>query len=66
MAGISAWVPHKERHRMAAARIEPLPEDRKAWLLEIARHLKADYEALLEPVPPRFARLLEELEASPD
>jgi hypothetical protein len=26
-----------------------------AELLEIARCLRADYEALLEPVPPRFA-----------
>jgi hypothetical protein len=37
-----------------ADRIEPMPQDRKAWLLEIARRLRADYEALLEPVPPRF------------
>jgi hypothetical protein len=37
-----------------ADRIEPIPQDRKAWLLEIARRLRADYEALLEPVPPRY------------
>jgi Anti-sigma factor NepR len=43
-------------------RIEPMPQDRKAWLLEIARRLRADYEALLEPVPPRFAALIEQLE----
>jgi hypothetical protein len=45
-----------------AVRTEPLPKDRKAWLLEIARRLRADYDALLEPVPPRFARLIEQLE----
>jgi Anti-sigma factor NepR len=45
-----------------ADRIEPMPQDRKAWLLEIARRLRADYEALLEPVPPRFAALIEQLE----
>jgi hypothetical protein len=44
-----------------ADRIEQ-PQDRKAWLLEIARRLRADYEALLEPVPPRFAALIEQLE----
>ena len=47
-----------------AVRTEPLPKDRKAWLLEIARCLRADYDALLEPVPPRFARLIEQLEKS--
>ena len=45
-----------------ADRIEPMPQDRKPWLLEIARRLRADYEALLEPVPPRFAALIEQLE----
>lgn len=46
-----------------AVRSEPLPQNRKAWLREIARRLTADYEALLEPVPPRFAKLIEQLEA---
>jgi hypothetical protein len=38
---------------------EFLPLQRSAWLLEIGRRLKADYEALREPVPERLARLVQ-------
>jgi hypothetical protein len=41
--------------RSCLVRTEPLPQTRRAWLLEVARRLRADYEALLERVPPRFA-----------
>ena len=38
---------------------EVLPLQRNAWLLEIGRRLKADYEAVREPVPERLARLVQ-------
>jgi len=41
------------------------PEDRTAWLLLIGRRLKAEYDAVAEPVPPRLAALIEQLETSP-
>jgi len=34
------------------------------WLLAIGRHLKADYDATAEPVPPRLAALVKQLEMS--
>jgi hypothetical protein len=48
-----------------------LPEDRRAWLLEIGRRLQAEYDAVAEPVPERLTELLRQLEgplgeSSPD
>jgi hypothetical protein len=40
-----------------------LPYQRR-WLLEIGRHLKADYDATAKPVPPRLAALVKQLEMS--
>ncbi len=40
------------------------PEDRTAWLLLIGRRLRAEYAVLAEPVPPRLAALIEQLETS--
>ena len=40
-----------------------LPYQRR-WLLEIGRHLKADYDVTAEPVPPRLAALVKQLEMS--
>jgi hypothetical protein len=34
----------------------------RTWLLAIGRHLKADYDATAEPVPPRLAALVKQLE----
>jgi len=39
-----------------------LPEDRKAWLLAIGQRLKAEYDASAQPVPPRLAALVKQLE----
>jgi len=39
------------------------PEDRTAWLLLIGRRLRAEYDVVSEPVPPRLAALIEQLEA---
>ena len=36
----------------------------RTWLLAIGRHLKADYDATAEPVPPRLAALVKRLEMS--
>jgi Anti-sigma factor NepR len=36
--------------------------ERKAWLLAIGRRLRADYDALREPVPERLAALIRKLE----
>jgi hypothetical protein len=36
----------------------------RTWLLVIGRHLKADYDATAEPVPPRLAALVKQLEMS--
>ena len=41
---------------------ESLPRDRKAWLLAIGRRLRADYDALREPVPEGLAVLIRKLE----
>jgi hypothetical protein len=35
---------------------------RRAWLLAIGRRLKADYDAIADPVPPRLAALVKQLE----
>jgi hypothetical protein len=40
------------------------PEDRTAWLLLIGRRLRAEYDVVSEPVPPRLAALIEQLETS--
>ena len=43
------------------------PEDRTAWLLLIGRRLRAEYDVVAEPVPPRLAALIEQLETgAPD
>ena len=39
-----------------------LPEDETAWLLAIGRRLRADYDALEEPIPERLAALVAQLE----
>jgi hypothetical protein len=39
-----------------------LPPERKAWLLAIGRRLRADYDALREPVPEGLAALIRKLE----
>jgi hypothetical protein len=38
------------------------PHDRREWLLAIGRRLRADYDALKEPVPERLAALVKQLE----
>jgi hypothetical protein len=40
------------------------PEDKRAWLLAIGRRLRAEYDAVAEPVPPRLLALLEQLEGN--
>jgi hypothetical protein len=40
------------------------PENRTAWLLLIGRRLRAEYDAVAEPVPPRLAALIQQLETS--
>ncbi len=34
----------------------------RTWLLAIGRRLKADYDAIADPVPPRLAALVKQLE----
>jgi predicted RNA polymerase sigma factor len=41
---------------------DSLPRDRKTWLLAIGRRLRADYDALREPVPERLSALIRKLE----
>ena len=41
---------------------DSLAPERKAWLLAIGRRLRADYDALREPVPERLATLIRQLE----
>jgi len=36
--------------------------DRRAWLLAIGRRLRAEYDAVKEPLPPRLADLVKQLE----
>lgn len=43
-------------------RDNPIVPDRFAWLLLIGRRLKADYDAVGQPLPTALARLLEQLE----
>jgi hypothetical protein len=40
------------------------PEDKTAWLLLIGRRLRAEYDAVAEPVPARLAALIQQLETS--
>jgi hypothetical protein len=47
---------------MAAASF--YPEDRKAWLLQIGRRLRAEYDAVADPVPPRLLALIRQLEGT--
>jgi hypothetical protein len=39
------------------------PLDRRAWLLAIGRRLRVEYDAISEPVPPRLAALVNQLES---
>jgi len=39
------------------------PLDRKSWLLAIGSRLRAEYDAVAEPVPERLAALLAQLDA---
>jgi hypothetical protein len=41
-----------------------MPANRRAWLLLIGRRLRAEYDALAEPVPPRLVALVEQFEKS--
>jgi hypothetical protein len=36
--------------------------DRREWLLAIGRRLRAEYDAVKEPLPPRLAELVKQLE----
>jgi hypothetical protein len=45
-------------------RSDILPQDNKAWMLAIGRRLRADYDAVAEPVPERLAALIKQLEAA--
>jgi hypothetical protein len=36
--------------------------DQRAWLLAIGRRLRVEYDAIAEPVPPRLAALVKQLE----
>jgi anti-sigma factor NepR-like protein len=36
--------------------------DRRAWLLAIGRRLRAEYDAVKEPLPSRLAELVKQLE----
>ena len=35
---------------------------RRTWLLAIGRRLRAEYDAIAEPIPPRLAELVKQLE----
>ena len=37
--------------------------DRREWLLAIGRRLRAEYDAIKEPVPERLAALIKQLES---
>jgi hypothetical protein len=39
------------------------PQDNRAWMLAIGRRLRAEYDAVAEPVPERLAALIKELQA---
>ena len=39
----------------------PLSEDKTAWLLVIGQRLRVEYDAVMEPMPPRLTALLDEL-----
>ena len=39
----------------------PLSEDKTAWLLAIGQRLRVEYDAVMEPMPPRLTALLDEL-----
>jgi anti-sigma factor NepR-like protein len=43
-------------------RADILPQDHRVWMLAIGRRLRADYDAVAEPVPERLARLIKQLE----
>jgi hypothetical protein len=36
--------------------------DQRAWLLAIGRRLRVEYDAIAEPLPPRLAALVKQLE----
>jgi hypothetical protein len=39
----------------------PSSEDKTAWLLAIGQRLRVEYDAVMEPMPPRLTALLDEL-----
>jgi hypothetical protein len=39
----------------------PSSEDKTAWLFAIGRRLRVEYDAVMEPMPPRLTALLDEL-----
>src|SRR5262245_5300359 len=39
----------------------PSSEDKTAWLLAIGQRLRVEYDAVMEPMPPRLIVLLDEL-----
>jgi hypothetical protein len=39
----------------------PSSEDKAAWLLAIGQRLRVEYDAVMEPMPPRLTALLDEL-----
>ena len=39
----------------------PSSENKTAWLLAIGQRLRVEYDALMEPMPPRLTALLDEL-----
>jgi hypothetical protein len=54
--------PHISIHLMMIREREASLPYGRTWLLAIGRHLKADYDATTEPVPPRLAALVKQLE----
>ena len=39
----------------------PSSENKTAWLLAIGQRLRVEYDAVMEPMPPRLTALLDEL-----
>jgi hypothetical protein len=69
-ASLAAPAPASARHASPKPQAErPLPSslmlacDRRGWLSAIGQSLKAQYDALAAPVPPRLAALVKQLEA---
>jgi hypothetical protein len=69
-APLAAPAPASARHASPKPQAErPLPSrlmlacDRRGWLSAIGQSLKAQYDALAAPVPPRLAALVKQLDA---